>query len=91
MKITAGLQSKMIPYFCISHPHRGVLAGPFTKLPLSSPTRRLALDCAASLTAVQQTKSEPLLVAIQKAVGDSDDAYYWNQIRDVVKLSEHIL
>ncbi|KAH8102453.1 hypothetical protein BXZ70DRAFT_1063256 [Cristinia sonorae] len=87
----AAIRSRLVPYFTITHPTRGQLPGPFTKLPSAASERRLALDVAATLVfgmpgtetsmAVDADDSGDLLVkATIGAVGGTEDERYWNAV-----------
>jgi pre-rRNA-processing protein IPI1 len=79
------LCSRLVPYFTITHPERGTLPGPFTKLGDPS-LQRLALDVAVTITScVPIGCREPLDAAVRQAVEGSAQAVYWSEIaRDVV-------
>ncbi|KAG6829395.1 hypothetical protein H0H92_004663 [Tricholoma furcatifolium] len=78
------LVSKLIPYFTITHSVRGQLPGPYTKLPLTSPLRRLALDLAATLLLVISVDSiDGLCAAVSLAVVDTEEQGYWRQMQQM--------
>ncbi|KAI0080104.1 hypothetical protein K474DRAFT_1727562 [Panus rudis PR-1116 ss-1] len=82
------LCSRLAPFFIITHPTRGKLPGPFTKLPpptMSSPSaqRRLALDVAASFRPRPDGDDGGLTVAVHEVLGSTDDVdaeRYWLSI-----------
>ncbi|KAG6845775.1 hypothetical protein H0H87_003829 [Tephrocybe sp. NHM501043] len=78
------LRSKLIPYFTITHPVRGQLPGPYSKVPMSSPLRRLALDAVVTLLDVMTGADlgGGLRSAVELAVADTDQREYWAAIQD---------
>jgi len=78
----ATLQLKLVPYFSCTHPTRGLLAGPYGKLPAPS-LRRLALDLVATSAAASglQGAATTLYDAVNDAVCNTEEEMYWVQIR----------
>ncbi|KAJ8521416.1 hypothetical protein ONZ45_g1840 [Pleurotus djamor] len=57
-EVLSSLRSRLVPYFCITHPVRGRVFGPFTKLPTDThhqqpQLRHLVLDLASLLLPLQ--------------------------------------
>jgi len=82
--IGSQLCARLIPYFTITHPTRGTLPGPFTKL--GDPAlQRLALDAIATITTfVPVSSRQPLDAAVRHAVEGSQVAYWTEVTRSVV-------
>ncbi|RDB28596.1 Testis-expressed sequence 10 protein [Hypsizygus marmoreus] len=78
-KTVASLRSKLIPYFSITHAVRGQLLGPYSKLPVSSPLRRLALDLVVTL--LQTGHDDSLCAAVDLAVANTNEQCYWTHVR----------
>ncbi|KAJ7070943.1 hypothetical protein C8F01DRAFT_1046689 [Mycena amicta] len=76
-EVTRLLRSQLVPYFSITHPTRGPIPGPYSKLPVAGPLRRLAL-CLISL--LQNKDSDSLSSAVESAVLGSEEATYWYNI-----------
>ncbi|KAF8622888.1 hypothetical protein AX15_006653 [Amanita polypyramis BW_CC] len=80
-KILKNFGSKLAPYFNIDHAVRGQRPGPYTKLPLSSGLRMLALDVVGTLMMLSACQgagsSIQLLVAVDHAVSSSHEQSYW--------------
>ncbi|KAJ6604747.1 hypothetical protein DFH09DRAFT_1123715 [Mycena vulgaris] len=74
----ASLRSQLVPYFSISHAVRGQIPGPFSKLPLTSPIRRLALDLVALIG-----DDSDLSSAVDAAVLGTQEQPYWRNISAV--------
>ncbi|TFK91694.1 hypothetical protein K466DRAFT_595903 [Polyporus arcularius HHB13444] len=76
--ITA-LRSRLVPYFCITHPARGRIPGPYAKLPLNSSLRHLVLDLVAmiSRTGPLTSVDDELGASVTEAVGQTAEAAYW--------------
>ncbi|KAJ7492529.1 hypothetical protein FB451DRAFT_1218647 [Mycena latifolia] len=69
----ASLRLQIVPYFSITHPVRGQIPGPYSKLPSASPIRRLALDLGALIG------DSSLSSAVEAAVlGTKEEAYWCN-------------
>ena len=70
----------------ITHPTRGTLPGPFTKLG-DPPLQRLTLDVVATITVcVPASSREPLDSAVRQAVEGTTQAVYWTEVtRSVVR------
>lgn len=66
-----------MPFFKISHPTRGDIPGPFTKLP-ASPVRTLVLDVAATLSAAGA--KDELQEVVEVAV-HAQERQYWIAVR----------
>ncbi|KAG6911904.1 hypothetical protein DXG01_000151 [Tephrocybe rancida] len=78
------LQMKLIPFFTITHPVRGQLHGPYSKIPMTSPLRRLALDLVVTLLWAASTDSgDGLRTAVELAVADTKEREYWEQIQNI--------
>ncbi|KAH9966572.1 hypothetical protein BC827DRAFT_1124143 [Russula dissimulans] len=78
--VGAQLCARLIPYFTITHPTRGTVPGPFTKLG-DSALQRLALDAVATIAECVPAESrEPLDAAVHQAVKDSAEAVYWTEV-----------
>jgi hypothetical protein len=71
------IQARFIPYFRISHPTRGYIAGPFTKLP-HPPVRKLALDVASSLC---MSSYDGALDSVVKEAVNEQERQYWMSVR----------
>lgn len=83
LQTIASLCSRLVPYFTITHPTRGQLPGPYTRLPDGSPIRRLALDVVATiLTSFAETG---LIDAVGVATVDTEEAGYWGHLRSVIR------
>ena len=69
----------MVPYFSIAHDTRGQLPGPYTKLPVAHPLRRLALDLICTLARLCRGKvtDEGLMSAVSHAIVGTQEADYW--------------
>ncbi|KAG5342392.1 hypothetical protein C0989_002227 [Termitomyces sp. Mn162] len=81
--ITA-LRAKLVPFFTVNHAVRGQLPGPYNKIPIGSPLRRLTLDLAATLlSATDAGIGGELRVAVGLAVVGSEEQEYWVQIQDI--------
>ncbi|KAG5735244.1 Testis-expressed sequence 10 like protein [Termitomyces sp. T112] len=81
--ITA-LRAKLVPFFTVNHAVRGQLPGPYNKIPIGSPLRRLTLDLAATLlSATDAGIGGELRVAVDLAVVGSEEQEYWVQIQDI--------
>ncbi|KAF7310992.1 Ipi1-N domain-containing protein [Mycena chlorophos] len=73
------LRSQLVPYFSMTHPTRGQIVGPYSKLPPGGPLRRLALGLAAL---INDTEDSALSSAVNSAVlGSEKEATYWRNIR----------
>ncbi|KAI0062344.1 hypothetical protein BV25DRAFT_1856310, partial [Artomyces pyxidatus] len=71
------LSSRFIPYFTITHPVRGELPGPYTRIDIPE-LRRLAVDTMVMVSAwISADPRERLDAAIQKAVRGTDQESYW--------------
>ncbi|KAL6304291.1 hypothetical protein BKA93DRAFT_733535 [Sparassis latifolia] len=75
----SSLRSRLVPYFVITHATRGKLPGPFSKLPASSPLRRLALDAVVTLT--RDGDDEGLAAVVDEAVVGAPQEAYWRSVR----------
>ncbi|KAJ7169975.1 hypothetical protein C8R46DRAFT_219616 [Mycena filopes] len=71
------LQSQLVPYFSITHPTRGQILGPYSKLPSQSPVRRLALDLVALIG-----DDSSLSTAVDVAVLSTAEESYWGSIHN---------
>jgi pre-rRNA-processing protein IPI1 len=69
----------------MTHPSRGQLPGPYTKLPGPSPLRRLALDVIATISMISlgQKQDDELEVAVGIATAGTEEADYWIQLSTV--------
>ncbi|KAF9460822.1 hypothetical protein BDZ94DRAFT_1374995 [Collybia nuda] len=79
-KTIASLQSKLVPYFIITHAIRGNLPGPYTKLPTPSYLRRLALDLVVTINQ-GHVHDDALSVAVDIAVDGTKEQAYWAHIQ----------
>ena len=72
--------ARFAPYFSVTHPTRGTLAGPFFKLP--SGHRRLLLDVVATMLYDQDVKnaSGELLSVVENGLSGREEKEYWDQI-----------
>ncbi|KAG6884745.1 hypothetical protein C0993_008535 [Termitomyces sp. T159_Od127] len=78
------LRSKLVPFFTINHPARGQLPGPYSKIPIGSPLRRLTLDLAATLlSSTDGCTGDEMRTAVDLAVVGSEEQEYWAQIQDI--------
>ena len=66
-----------MPFFKITHPSRGEIPGPFTKLP-ASPVRTLVLDVAATLGSAGAEGD--LENAVEGALR-TEESRYWIAVR----------
>ncbi|KAG1755203.1 uncharacterized protein EDB91DRAFT_1242401 [Suillus paluster] len=87
-----GLQSRLTPFFMITHPVRGRIPGPFTKIPASSPLiRRLAVDLVVTILSVSSRSEgegrENLISAVGSAVTGTLEEGYWQQLVRATGLS----
>ncbi|KAG1757489.1 hypothetical protein EDB19DRAFT_1901008 [Suillus lakei] len=87
-----GLQTRLTPFFMITHPVRGRLPGPFTKIPTSSPLiRRLAVDLVVTILSVstrsEGEERENLMIAVGSAVSGTLEEGYWQQLVRATGLS----
>jgi pre-rRNA-processing protein IPI1 len=87
-----GLQTRLIPFFMITHPVRGRLPGPFTKIPTSSLLiRRLAVDLVVTILSVSPRSEgedrENLMIAVGSAVSGTLEEGYWQQLVRATGLS----
>jgi len=76
-QIVWSLRSQIVPYFSITHATRGQILGPYSKLPSTSPVRRLALDL---VTLIGEDSS--LSSAVDVAVLGTEEEPYWRSIRN---------
>ncbi|CDO73234.1 hypothetical protein BN946_scf185007.g289 [Trametes cinnabarina] len=80
----ASLRLRLVPYFSISHPTRGKVAGPYAKLPAESPIRRLVLDLVATITGNAPDKADPsngeLVAAVAGSVQGTAEELYFSDI-----------
>lgn len=87
-----GLQTRLTPFFMITHPVRGRLPGPFTKIPPSSSLiRRLAVDLVVTILSVstrsEGEERENLMIAVGGAVSGTLEEDYWQQLVRATGLS----
>ncbi|KAJ7038093.1 hypothetical protein C8F04DRAFT_1326018 [Mycena alexandri] len=71
------LRSQIVPYFSITHATRGQILGPYSKLPSTSPVRRLALDLVALIG-----EDSSLSSAVDVAVLGTEEESYWRGIQN---------
>jgi len=75
----------------ITHPVRGRIPGPFTKIPASSPRiRRLAVDLVVTILSVSprsEGERENLMHAVDSAVLGTLEEGYWQQLVRATGLS----
>ncbi|KAL0580871.1 rRNA processing protein [Marasmius crinis-equi] len=82
----SSIQARLVPYFLITHPERGRISGPYTKLPVFTPSdmcvRRLVLSVSATLLTAVSTPSAELLEGIEGVVGQSPvEEMYWQHLK----------
>ncbi|KAG6819451.1 hypothetical protein H0H93_011800, partial [Arthromyces matolae] len=78
------LRSKLVPFFTINHPARGQLPGPYSKIPGTSPLKRLTLDLAAWLMVGTDNGSRhELLTAVDQAVIGTEQSEYWTWVQNL--------
>jgi pre-rRNA-processing protein IPI1 len=87
-----GLRSRLTPFFLVTHPVRGRLPGPFTKIPASSPrVRRLAVDLVVTILSVspksEGEETRNLMDAVASAVSGTFEEGYWHQLVRATGLS----
>lgn len=87
-----GLQTRLTPFFMITHPVRGRLPGPFTKIPTSSQLiRSLAVDLVVTILSVsarsEGEERENLMIAVGSAVSGTLEEGYWQQLVRATGLS----
>lgn len=72
--------ARFAPYFTITHPTRGALAGPFFKLPAAH--RRLVLDAVATMLCDQEVRAAAaeFLSVVEKSLAGHEERGYWDQI-----------
>ncbi|KAJ3987492.1 hypothetical protein F5890DRAFT_1497228 [Lentinula detonsa] len=81
------LQTRFAPYFHITHPTRGAIRGPFTRLPknglaLPSGLRRRILDVVILLCTHGSLSSGTILRdAVDSALVDTEDDEYWAHLK----------
>lgn len=75
----------MVPYFSITHATRGQLPGPYTKLPVAHPLRRLVLDLISTLARLCQGKvtDDGLMVAVSLVTAGTQEADYWVHLQSL--------
>ncbi|KAH9898031.1 hypothetical protein C8Q73DRAFT_640798 [Cubamyces lactineus] len=71
----SSLKSRLVPYFSIEHPSRGIVRGPYAKLPAGSPLRRLVLDLVATIQGHTPGKTA-LGTAVFDAVRETPEESY---------------
>lgn len=86
------MQTRLTPFFMITHPVRGRLPGPFTKIPTSSQLiRRLAVDLVVTILSVstrsEGEERENLMIAVGSAVSGTLEEGYWQQLVRATGLS----
>jgi len=85
--VGAQLCARLTPYFMITHPVRGILPGPFTKL-ADPGLQRLVLDVVVTIMGRVSVESrEPLDAAVRQAVEGSPQATYWTEVSGSVVCS----
>lgn len=72
--------ARFAPYFSITHPTRGTLAGPFFKLPAAH--RRLVLDVVATMLVHQDVRAAAgeFSSIVVKSLAGHEEKGYWDQI-----------
>ncbi|KAF7436898.1 hypothetical protein PC9H_003732 [Pleurotus ostreatus] len=77
------LRSRLAPYFCVEHPTRGRIMGPFKKLPIESGLQNLSLDLVAILQVYNGAAPSDgaLEEAVDLAVAGTDMQSYWCSVR----------
>lgn len=76
---TSAVRARLVPFFTVNHRTRGDIIGPYSKLPTSSPLRRLALDVVIVLLSLEGP-DEGLREAVYKAVMDTSEISYWERL-----------
>ncbi|KAF7307005.1 Ipi1-N domain-containing protein [Mycena indigotica] len=71
------LRSQLVPYFTMTHPSRGQISGPYSKLPTSGLLRRLVLSL---IVLIRSKDDSALSSAVDSAVTGSEEASYWSSI-----------
>lgn len=71
---------RLAPYFSITHPTRGVLPGPFFKLPTAH--RRLMLDVVVMMLCDQEVRvcAGEFLSTVERSLMGHEEMGYWDQI-----------
>ncbi|KAJ8494635.1 hypothetical protein ONZ51_g2221 [Trametes cubensis] len=76
----SSLKSRLVPYFSIVHPARGKVRGPYAKLSVGSPLRRLVLDLVATIQGHASSKADAgddgLVAAVFEAVSETPEESY---------------
>ncbi|KAF4572843.1 hypothetical protein EYR36_007353 [Pleurotus pulmonarius] len=77
------LRSRLAPYFCVQHPTRGRIMGPFKKLTTESGLQNLSLDLVATLQVYNGSAPSDgaLEEAVDLAVAGTDMQSYWYSVR----------
>lgn len=88
-QIVTGLCSRLAPYFLVNHPARGVMAGPFAKLPQHSMStlRKMAVELvgAAISNARETPAAQELLHSAQEALVGLPEIEYLDLPRTLLK------
>lgn len=76
----------------VTHPVRGQLPGPFTKIPASSSRiRRLAVDLVVTILSISRgsegEERDNLMYAVASAVSGTLEEDYWQQLVCATRLS----
>ncbi|KIJ21676.1 hypothetical protein PAXINDRAFT_5824 [Paxillus involutus ATCC 200175] len=85
----SSIGSRLVPFFMITHPIRGQVPGPFTKIP-SSVFRRFTLDLCASILMDQGRSGvgdEDLCNAVSTAVKGTTEEEYWARVTAAMRLT----
>ena len=83
MQTIASLGSRLVPYFTITHPTRGQISGPYTRLPAGASVRRLALDVVATI-AMGPSDASGLVEAVGMATSETEEAEYWAHLQTFI-------
>jgi pre-rRNA-processing protein IPI1 len=80
-----------VPFFTITHPVRGQVPGPFTKIPSSVPhIRRFALELCVCVLAAQTRHASAgdsgLSKAVSAAVEGTPEEEYWVRVTEAMRL-----
>jgi pre-rRNA-processing protein IPI1 len=77
------MEERLVPYFMMTHPQRGNIVGPYTKLPAttSAPLRILALDTVSTMLELNYSdkggNQSELAQAVRFAINGLPDQKYW--------------
>jgi hypothetical protein len=69
---------RLVPYLGVEHPSRGVLTGPYVKIPAE--LQRLVLDVVITLSGSCDVVAAGLIIATDIAVAAADRSY-WDELQ----------